>query len=102
MHHGLERSFMLEAVREGIPDDGDAVAFVQGKDWLLRRRTERRDKRKGQGKEWTDHGREAIIYGASVPILQGFARPRRGAAAVALVSGMACGTGRPGHFLLIA
>jgi hypothetical protein len=29
VHHGLERALVLEAVGEGIPDNGDAVAFLQ-------------------------------------------------------------------------
>jgi hypothetical protein len=29
VHHGFECAFVLEAVGEGIPDNGDAVAFLQ-------------------------------------------------------------------------
>jgi hypothetical protein len=61
MQHGFECAFVLEAVGEGIPDDGDAVAFLQREAWFLSVRMQCRNKGQGQGKEWTDHDREADI-----------------------------------------
>jgi hypothetical protein len=85
VHHCFECAFVLEAVGEGIPDNGDAVAFLQREAWFLSVRMQGRNQREGEGKEGSDHDREAVSTPGTARIFRGFAEW--------VAPGMPCRTG---------